>query len=69
LVGRLRYNNFRSDVAALFPGYANSNGAVGAFIFDTTTLTNGLHSIFWVVNDNRGGSQGIGSRFFTVANP
>jgi hypothetical protein len=63
------YGFARGDVDALFPGYANTGYAVGFFILDTTTLANGVHSIAWVVRDNRGGVQGIGSRFFTVDNP
>jgi hypothetical protein len=42
---------------------------VGGFVLDTTTLSNGLHTIVWVVTDDKGATQGIGSRFFTVANP
>ena len=68
-VGNPTYNLFRSDIATLFPGYANSNGAVGHFSLDTRTLTNGVHILSWVVTDNNGNSQGIGSRYFTVANP
>ena len=44
------------------------NGAVGFRVIDTTTLTNGLHTISWAVIDNQGASEGIGSRFFTVSN-
>ena len=62
------YNNYRADIAQLFPGYANSAGAVGYFILDTTTLSDGVHSIAWVVRDSGGNASGIGSRFFTVAN-
>ena len=38
------------------PGFQNTtaNGAVGFRILDTTTLTNGLHTISWVVSDNLG---------------
>lgn len=68
-IGRPTYNLFRSDIAALFPGYANSNGAVGHFSLDTRTLTNGVHVLSWVVTDDNGNSQGIGSRYITVANP
>jgi hypothetical protein len=32
-------------------------------------LSNGLHTIEWIVRDNAGNAQGMGSRFFTVANP
>jgi Viral BACON domain len=67
-VGTVSYNHFRSDIATLFPGLANSNGAIGFRIIDTTLLTNGLHTISWVVSDNTGAVEGIGSRFFTVSN-
>jgi len=67
--GHPTYGVLRPDVAALFPGYANTNGAGGYFTIDTTTLANGLHSIAWVVRDNLGRAQGIGSRYFTVINP
>ncbi len=62
------YNQYRSDIAATFPGYANSGGAVGYFRIDTTKLTNGLHTISWVVTDSAGAASGIGSRFFIVQN-
>jgi uncharacterized repeat protein (TIGR03803 family) len=62
------YNNPRSDIETAFPGYANTDGAVGVKILDTTALANGLHTIAWSVTDNQGITAGIGSRFFTVAN-
>ena len=68
MVGHPTYNHFRSDIATLFPGYANSNGAIGAYQFDSTGLSNGLHTISWVVRDNAGAVQGVGSRFFAVTN-
>jgi len=68
MVGHPSYNHFRPDIAALFPGYANSNGAVGAYQFDSASLSNGLHTISWVVRDDAGAFQGIGSRFFAVHN-
>jgi hypothetical protein len=67
-VGHPTYNHFREDVAALFPGLANANGAVGAFYIDTTRLSNGIHTISWVITDSAGISEGIGSRYFTVQN-
>ena len=67
-VGQPVYNNYRQDIADLFPGYANSDGAVGFYILDTTALSNGLHNIAWSVTDNLGRVQGIGSRFFWVVN-
>jgi len=68
-VGHPTYGFARSDIQGLFPGYANTDTAVGFYMLDTTQLTNGLHTIFWVVRDSSGAAQGIGSRFFTVANP
>jgi hypothetical protein len=69
MAGNASYNHFRPDIAGQFPGYANSNGAVGFFQFDSTGLSNGLHTISWFVQDNAGAVQGIGSRFFIVQNP
>jgi hypothetical protein len=67
-IGRPSYNNHRDDIAALFPGYANSNGAVGLFTLDTTAYENGVHTIAWSVVDNAGNEDGIGSRFFSILN-
>jgi hypothetical protein len=66
--GQPVYNLYRSDIAALFPGYTNSDGAVGYFYLDTTQLSNGLHTIQWTVSDDAGNFDGIGSRYFTVQN-
>src|SRR5579872_2772760 len=68
-LGHPVYNNYRQDIAGAFPGLANTNGAVGYFILDTTTLANGRHTIGWLVYDNAGRGDGIGSRFFFVNNP
>ncbi len=62
------YNQFRGDIATVFPGYANSNGAIGFAYLDTTKLSNGLHSISWNVWDNELRGNGVGSRFFKVLN-
>jgi len=67
-VGHPTYNQFRADVATLFPGYANSGGAVGFFHINTTTLANGVHTISWNVFDNLARGEGLGSRFFNVRN-
>jgi hypothetical protein len=67
-VGHPVYNQYRSDIATLFPGYANSNGAVGYYVLDTTKLANGVHTIAWSVTDDLGRVEGIGSRYFRVAN-
>jgi len=67
-LGHPQYNLYRSDIASLFPGYANSNGAVGYFTLDTTQYTNGVHSIQWTATDSNGDTDGIGSRYFTIRN-
>ena len=67
-MGHPTYGQFRPDIASLFPGYLNSDGAVGFFYVDTTTLTNGVHTISWNVFDNAGHGEGIGSRYFNVFN-
>jgi hypothetical protein len=66
--GHPKYNIYRSDIASLFPNYANSNGAVGYFYLDTTKYANGVHTIQWTAADNAGNIDGIGSRYFTVDN-
>jgi hypothetical protein len=67
-IGKANYNIFRADIAQLFPGYANSNGAMAYLDFDTTTYDNGVHTIQWSVTDNAGNTDGIGSRYFTIQN-
>jgi hypothetical protein len=67
-IGTVTYNNARPDIQALFPGYANTNGAIGFRLIDTTTLSSGVHTIAWLVTDSSGATDGIGSRYFTVAN-
>lgn len=65
------YNQVRADIATLFPGYYNTTGgrgAIGYFVIDTTTLSNGLHTINWLVRDNTGQAAGVGSRYFRVQN-
>ena len=67
-VGHPVYNQARSDIEAAFPGYKNTNGAVGYFYINTTQYANGLHTIQWSVTDNAGHVSGIGSRFFFIQN-
>ncbi|MCP4221180.1 MAG: hypothetical protein GY765_41505 [bacterium] len=67
-VGNPVYNVYREDIDTLFPGYKNSDGALGYFTFDTTAYENGVHTISWGVSDDAGNSDGIGSRYFTIQN-
>jgi hypothetical protein len=59
----------RSDVTALFSPTYDTSHAVGGKALDTTQFTNGVHTIYWIVSDTGGQSDGIGSRFFTISNP
>ncbi len=67
-VGQPHYDIYRPDVAALFPGYANSNGSLAYFDFDTHLLDNGIHTLQWTAVDSAGNVDGIGSRYFFVRN-
>lgn len=67
-LGHPIYNQPRADIATLFPGYKNSDGPVGYYYLNTTTMTNGVHTIAWSVADDAGVSTGIGSRYFEVEN-
>jgi Leucine-rich repeat (LRR) protein len=67
-IGNPAYNVYRSDIASLFPGYANSNGAIGYFYLDTTAYDNGVHTIQWTAKDSGGNSDGFGSRYFSIQN-
>ncbi len=58
----------RTSNPTLFRNLDAGRGAIGAFVFNTTTLTNGLHTIAWGVTDSAGRGEGIGSRFFVVLN-
>jgi hypothetical protein len=42
--------------------------AIGAYVIDTATLANGVHTIAWSVTDTARRVDGIGSRYFTVLN-
>ncbi len=67
-LGHPVYNIYRSDIASLFPGYANSSGANAYYYLDTTKFSNGVHTVAWVAVDNAGNTDGIGSRYFYIRN-
>jgi hypothetical protein len=67
-LGQPVYNQYREDIATLFPNYNNSSGAVGYFYLDTTAYLNGVHTIAWSAKDNADNQDGIGSRYFTIVN-
>lgn len=62
------YNQYRPDVASIFPGYANSAGSAGAYLLDTTKYANGTHTISWVIYDNGNHADGVGSRYLEIQN-
>ncbi|MGD2085938.1 MAG: SBBP repeat-containing protein [Candidatus Aminicenantes bacterium] len=68
LIGNPVYNQYREDIAAAFPGYNNSDGAVGYYYLDTTLYADGIHTISWSVKDDAGNTSGIGSRYFSILN-
>jgi hypothetical protein len=57
----------RADISTSFPGMDTSQAGRGMFI-DTTAFADGMHTIAWIVTDTAGHTDGIGSRFFRVAN-
>jgi len=67
-LGNPVYDKYRSDIAELFPGYANSDGAAGFFYLDTSQYSDGVHTIQWTVTDSAGNADGIGSRYFNIRN-
>jgi hypothetical protein len=67
-LGHPTYNIHRTDIAGLFPGYANSNGACGYFYLNTAKYENGMHTISWSAEDSAGNKDGIGSRYFFIQN-
>lgn len=58
----------RTSNPTLFRNLDAGRAAIGSYDLNTRTLTNGLHTIAWGVNDSEGRSEGIGSRFFNVLN-
>jgi hypothetical protein len=62
----------RSDLTTAFTpssSYPGISTALGVFGLNTTALTNGVHTMFWLATGTGGiGTSGIGSRFITVSN-
>jgi hypothetical protein len=57
----------RADISAIFPGF--DTGAAGrGLVIDTRAYADGVHTIAWIVSDSQGHTDGIGSRFFRIAN-
>jgi uncharacterized delta-60 repeat protein len=60
------YGDARTDIAGAFPGFSNTAAAGGHAIIDWAALTNGSHTIGWLITDDCNRADGVGSRFFTV---
>ena len=67
------YDFERDDIADLFPSYLNAGvvdddfvGAKAYFDVDMSEYANGLHTVAWVVTDNAGNQDGVGSRYFKL---
>ncbi|MCP4157101.1 MAG: hypothetical protein GY757_55835 [bacterium] len=67
-IGNVSYNYWRDEITTLFPNYYNSLRPHGLLYFDTTEYTNASHTVSWVVTDNGGNAEGIGSRYFNIQN-
>ncbi len=67
-IGKVTYGFLRPDIQLLFPGFQNTDSAVGYFDLDTTAYENGPHNIAWRVEDEAGSGDGIGSRYFMIEN-
>jgi hypothetical protein len=68
-LGHPTYDVYRGDIAGLFPGYRNTDGAGGRFFLDTTSYENGVHTIEWRVTDDANNTGVVGFRYFTIVNP
>ncbi len=66
-VGNVGAGAARGDITSLFPGYDTSS-AVHYLDLNTTTFENGVHTIHWIVTDDHGFADGVGSRFFVIEN-
>ncbi|MCX6558872.1 MAG: hypothetical protein NTZ26_00015, partial [Candidatus Aminicenantes bacterium] len=62
------YGHYRDDIATQFPGYLNSNGAIGVYELNTTGYEDGVHTIVWSARDTADNEDGIGSRYFQITN-
>jgi hypothetical protein len=60
------YGDARTDIAGAFTGFSNTTAAGGHAIIDWTALTNGSHTIGWLITDDCNRADGVGSRFVNV---
>jgi hypothetical protein len=60
------YGDARPDIVGAFPGFSNTTAAGAHAIIDWSALSNGSHTISWLITDDCNRSDGVGSRFFNV---
>jgi len=68
-VGTPTYNQYRADIAGMFPGYNNSDGAGWYLDVDTQSYADGVHAVQWTVTDETsgGGAKALASAPTTMA--
>ena len=67
-LGHPSYNNYRGDIATLFPGIRQLQRGGGCIHAQHDGYADGVHTIAWSVTDSAGNTDGIGSRYFSILN-
>lgn len=68
-LGTATYGLLRPDISSLFPGFPDSAAPGWSFSFDSTTISDGVHSFQAVVTDDLGVTTLLGEELFNVHNP
>jgi PKD repeat protein len=68
-VGNPVYNQYREDIAALFPEYLNAQGAGGFFSLSPKQFSSGPHTLIWSAADDAGESDAIDCKYIQIDNP
>ena len=63
------YSQYREDIAALFPGHHNAQGAGASFSFSPRQYQTGIHSLIWSAEDDAGAADAVDCVYFRVQNP
>ena len=64
--GHPAYGQYRADIAGLFPGHANAQGAGGSYLFDPSLLSQGEHTMTWSATDSAGNTEAVDSTSFII---
>lgn len=68
IAGRANYGQIRPDVAAVFPGFPDSDAAGFGFRLDTSRYVNGLHTVNVLVISENGERRFLDGRVFQFVN-